>query len=869
MNNQLILLKRKKSFPINSRPSNRYSNFDNYIKNNMTQKNMPDINNISIIINNDNININDLYPKNIKEYKSANIKNIINNKSFFLDLEENLRLQKENISLYSSLHKAEEESKLKDEEINGYKEKVKALLKQVKEKNNILFKKNDFILKLYEENKTNKNLQNFLENNLLNLSNYKLSKCLNKNKQLQNQIKEQNKYILMERNKFLNCITKIKNDCNKIREDSIDKDKQIKSLLNVFIKKKNNSNDDLAKNNNVKIFNNKETFYQIEKFGIEIQNNGKINNKNFITKNYFMIKNKVFNRCEKDIGNNLENQKKQSDKIIELKEEIINNLVKEIDSLKLKINNINKQNLENEKLIQKKEEIIKKYENKNNIMNSKLNKIKKDYDLLLKNSNKNEDNKNEDNNNENLNKIKNLMMTENIINDNKNKIKILNEEIIKLKEEIQNQKNEINEKKEESINNEKYINELKQSLKNNNENFKKEINKKNEINKILKENLDQINNELNKMNNLRIEDINVINKLNINLQTKKDENNGLKSENLELIEKIKINEEKNNNLYKELKKENDRLNKTNSQLNEYITKLNEQLNSLNLKYKENKHVLNEKDIEINNLKEVSQALLDKQKNELELKDKNEQISPDTHFIISIKKYSELTWYLVSIINPYDNKISNEKKNNYNNYKWITELVLPKSQLHKYNIFKDDQNKNNYSNNNSLIDKIVNYYDNRELSYKNEITKLETKIRGTEELQSKVNNIRGISLENESDFIDFDETGGENMIKFLKDKNILKKKENEDEDILNDIPGNESDLDEIKGLKTLTKFLKKDNKEKEKKINNLTEKIKELINNLKYDTKIKPQLSQILELLGFPSNTIQNILNNNKGFFTIK
>ena len=132
-----------------------------------------------------------------------------------------------------------------------------------------------------------------------------------------------------------------------------------------------------------------------------------------------------------------------------------------------------------------------------------------------------------------------------------------------------------------------------------------------------------------------------------------------------------------------------------------------------------------------------------------------------------KIYSKLTSYIASLINPNDNKISNEKKNNYNNYKWVTELVLPKSQINKYNMLKDDENKNNYSNNNSLIDKIVNYYDNRELCYKNEITKLETKIRGTEELQTKENNIRGISFENESDFIDFDETGGENMIKFLK------------------------------------------------------------------------------------------------------
>ena len=339
--------------------------------------------------------------------------------------------------------------------------------------------------------------------------------------------------------------------------------------------------------------------------------------------------------------------------------------------------------------------------------------------------------------------------------------------------------------------------------------------------------------------------------------------------------------------------------------------MNEQLNALNLKYQDIKNILNEKDAEIIDLKEVTKALLDKQKNDLELKDKNERISPHTHFIISKKRYNQLVWYLVSIINPNDDKISNDKKNNYNNYKWVTELVIPKNQLDKYNKFIDEDSKNkikqnkslsvknekigkilenkekfglNKSNsnknvinidknikseNNSIIDKIINYYDNRELTYKNEISKLETKIKNTEDFQFKTNDIKGISLENESNFIDFDESGGENIIKYLKDKNILKKKEDNDEDILKDIPGNESDLDEVKGLKTLTKYLKKDNKEKDKKLYNLGEKIKELINNLKYDDKIKPQISQILELLGFSSDKVPNILNNKKGFFSIQ
>ena len=111
-----------------------------------------------------------------------------------------------------------------------------------------------------------------------------------------------------------------------------------------------------------------------------------------------------------------------------------------------------------------------------------------------------------------------------------------------------------------------------------------------------------------------------------------------------------------------------------------------------------KEQINQKDKEIDNLKEVSQALIDKQKNELELKDKNERISPHTHFIISQKKYKQLMWYLVSIINPNDDKISNDKINNYNNYKWVTKLSIPKNQLIKYNKYIDDETKNNENNN---------------------------------------------------------------------------------------------------------------------------------------------------------------------------
>ena len=223
---------------------------------------------------------------------------------------------------------------------------------------------------------------------------------------------------------------------------------------------------------------------------------------------------------------------------------------------------------------------------------------------------------------------------------------------------------------------------------------------------------------------------------------------------------------------------------------------------------------------------------------------------------------------------YKNKKLNEKLQNKSSSVKNNKLFMNKFMD---NTERTGMNKSNSNNNiinternrgsNSLIDKIINYYDNREINYKNEITELENKLKDTEQLQSNVNNIKEISFINQSDFID----DGVNLAQFFKDKNIIKKKSSNSNDlgILKDVPGNESDLDEIKGLQLLIKDLKKDNREKDKQYEKLAQKIKELIKKLKYDDKIKPQISQILPMIGFNENDIQNIINNDKGFFLEK
>ena len=983
MEEEFNFINTSRPYPLNSRYSNLYYN----------DKQFHTQNNFYI---NEDINLNSRNETDIPNSNSK-MNNILSYRSPIkkhkddgnLNSKENIRLQKENISLFSSLKKAEAESRLKDAEINRYKQKMKALFKQVKDKNNILYDKNNLILQLFEEQETRMNQgQNLNEvENAIRLSNYKINKYKNKNKELLNQISKKDKYIKnisKEKIQLKKYISKIQNDYNKIKEDSAEKDNQIKSLFNFFKRRRNNSykdnivNTQTYSNSNNKLINIilNSSNNLTENNVLTTASNNQLNNQNSNLKNSIIDKN-ISNKFKSNFDDQLDIYKYSF--TIENKNKLNNNYLnrnnsveiqkyeneKYISELKKEVNDSNLKNKNFERIIQNKEREIKNLESQNNILRKDLKtqkeekrNLKLQYDLLLNNLNKNEINKNKTNlennkkienliieKNKNENKIKDLLST---IEEDKNKIKILNENLLNKKEEILSKNNSyknlesklternkeyekllnsLSKLKEENANKNKCINDFKKEInkiQEYNENIKKEINDKNDTILILRKSINDLNN---------------------NIQKLKEENDEIKNEKIELAKKIQeINdkaeiENKNKNEKEsknnEIKKENSSLLRTNSQLNEYITELNQKLNSLQLKYQENKKKLNEKESIIKDLEDVSKALLEKQKTDLEKKDKNEHISPNTHLIITKKHYNKLTWYLVTRLN-----LPEGKKNNYDEYKWVTENVIPSSQLSKYNKFKEEDsnlnnnsyikrlyrqleqkeeevNKLNYKNkklnekiqnksssvknnklfinkfmdntektgmnksnsnknilntegnqgSNSLIDKIINYYDSREINYKNEITELENKLKDTEKLQSNTNNIKGISFINQSDFMD----DADNMMQFFKEKNIIKKKESNSNDlgILKDVPGNESDLDEIKGLQTLTKYLKKDNREKEKKFNNLAEKIKELIKKLKFDDKIKPQISEILLLIGFNENDIKNIINNNKGFFLEK
>jgi chromosome segregation ATPase len=495
------------------------------------------------------------------------------------------------------------------------------------------------------------------------------------------------------------------------------------------------------------------------------------------------------------------------------------------------------------------------------------------------------------------------------------------------------------------------------------------LNEEMENDKVIKEELEKENNILKERNDNLLNDKKELSQKLISIQddfsNAQKELEKIKNINNDLMEQIKnyqnnghvdnnkiiddVGDANNRSDYEQAKKENDTLQKRVIQLNELIQDLNNQINSLNIKYQEQKK-------ENKNLKEVSQALIEKQKNVLEQKDKIDHITPETHYIITKKSYNKLVWYLVSTVNP-DNK-NDIQINDYDNYKWVTELVIPQSILNRFNKFEDNdtkindlnayiqkmqnkleqkeeeiskkdyankklnsqlQNKTanikqkpfllnkefneqnshrmNKSNSNQIFTNIKNNansdaislgqdvekYKNlleqlndcgeREIKYQNIITKLKAQLKSQDELQSGMNNINDISHHFDSNFIE-DEKDDKNVIELLSDikqkrtkpekKENTKKEEENFLGILNDVPGNESDLDEVKLLKKQLEFLKDYIKEKDEVINGLIEQIKDLIKDLKWNKKNNQRVTTILTLLGYTPEEIKILIENKKG-----
>ena len=113
--------------------------------------------------------------------------------------------------------------------------------------------------------------------------------------------------------------------------------------------------------------------------------------------------------------------------------------------------------------------------------------------------------------------------------------------------------------------------------------------------------------------------------------------------------------------------------------------INTQLNEMNKKYQDQKKLIQEKDIELINMKEASKAILEKHKKIME--EKTQKYDPNFYNLISTKKYNKLTWYLL--------QKKFEQKNNINIYDkfiWVNGDTITKAELSKFNKIEDDDQK---------------------------------------------------------------------------------------------------------------------------------------------------------------------------------
>jgi hypothetical protein len=131
--------------------------------------------------------------------------------------------------------------------------------------------------------------------------------------------------------------------------------------------------------------------------------------------------------------------------------------------------------------------------------------------------------------------------------------------------------------------------------------------------------------------------------------------------------------------------------KENINLKVKINQLNEEITTLKSENESQKKNLISKETELNNMKEISKAMIEKEKKKLE---EEQNIEPSNTTIISSKNHKKLTWYLIFKYNKNNPKNESQKpdENNYSNYLWVTGNVIRREKLKKFNTFEDDEKK---------------------------------------------------------------------------------------------------------------------------------------------------------------------------------
>ena len=283
-----------------------------------------------------------------------------------------------------------------------------------------------------------------------------------------------------------------------------------------------------------------------------------------------------------------------------------------------------------------------------------------------------------------------------------------------------------------------------------------------------------------------------------------------------------------------------------------------------------------------------------------------------------KKILELQQYIFELQKKLEKKEESISKLDYKNKK-LNEQIQNKtagikgSEFLLSGISEEKKIKNNFGNSIASNDDKINDVDKfkkileqlndsnkRETLLHNEIKDLKIQLKKKEEFESGIpsdlKNIDNKSID--SGFLDedFKQSHNEGVFNFIKENNNNKNKEliisqrsnqenkksiinindtfkNESEkkadEFLKEGLGDDSDYNEIKQMQKQMTFIKKQLKEINLKYEQLSEQVKELLKNIKCDIKIKPQISQICQILGFSPQTTARIITNKKtGIFGI-
>ena len=235
-----------------------------------------------------------------------------------------------------------------------------------------------------------------------------------------------------------------------------------------------------------------------------------------------------------------------------------------------------------------------------------------------------------------------------------------------------------------------------------------------------------------------------------------------------------------------------------------------------------------------------------------LKNENEKLNK------SINEYSISNFSSISPVK--------ERESNLDNNSSHAKTVNLRNTINENN--SNNNNINNNNNNNSLnipIEKFndilakLNESEKRINLLQEKNKKLSLKLKEKEKFESGFSELDNKNNSKESSFLD------DNLKKVLQNPFEVKSQKSENINILKDVPSNKSD-DAEELLKNQLQDLKAIIKEEKEKNEKLCELFKQILNNIKVESKNKDLFLQVCNIFGFSPNTTNKLIKEKKGIF---